>query len=70
MPASMYVEEHSSVAKRLTDVAPEVDLREHVTHTPLPSVPSGFETQMRCHRKSKTGLSVAPQKGLMLPKNI
>ena len=25
----------------------------------------GFETQGRCHQKSKTGLSVAPQKGLI-----
>ena len=66
----MYVEEHSSAAKRLTGVASEVDLREHVTHTPLPSVHPGFETQMRCHQKSKTGLSVPPQKGLMFSKNI
>ena len=26
---------------------------------------SGFETQRRCHQESKTGVSVAPQKGLM-----
>ena len=64
----MYVEEHSLAAKRLTGVAPEVDLREHVTHTPLPSVHPGFESKMRCHQKSKTGLSVAPQKGLMFSK--
>ena len=35
---------------------------------PLPSVNkaahSGFETQRRHHRKSKTGVSVAPQKDL------
>ena len=43
-------------------VAPEVNLRECM---PLPSsisrAHSGFETQMRHHQKSKTGLSVAPQ---------
>ena len=48
---------------------PEVNLKEHISHTPLPSVKkaahSGFETQMRHHQKSKTGASVAPQKGLM-----
>ena len=52
---------------RLAGVAPEVNLREHVTHTPLPSVNkaahSGFETQSRCHPKSKTGVTVALQKG-------
>ena len=26
---------------------------------------SGFETQKRHHQKSKTGVSLAPQKGLM-----
>ena len=56
-------------AKRLACVSPEVNLREHVTHTPLPSwnktAHSGFETQRRRHQKSKTGVSVAPQKGLM-----
>ena len=29
---------------------------------------SGFETQRRRHQKSKTGVSVAPQKGLMSSK--
>ena len=28
----------------------------------------GFETQGRCHQKSKTGVSVAPQKGLVSSK--
>ena len=28
----------------------------------------GFETQGRCHQKSKTEVSVAPRKGLMSPK--
>ena len=65
MPACRYVEEISSAAmltlKRLAGVAPEVNLRKHVTCMPLPSANkaaySGFETQ-----KSKTGVSVAPQK--------
>ena len=50
-------------AKRSAGVTPEV------ARMPLPSVNkavhSGFETQMRRHQKSKTGESVAPQKGLM-----
>ena len=59
---------------RSAGVAPEVNLREHVTHIPLPSANqaahSGFETQKRCHDKSKTGISVALQKGLMSSKNF
>ena len=30
----------------------------------------GFETQGRCHQKSKTGLSVAPHKGLIFSEKI
>ena len=60
--------------KRLAGVTPEVILRECVTHTPPPSVNkaahSGFETQRIHHQKSKTGVSVAPQKGLMSSKNL
>ena len=56
-------------AKRLAGVAPEVNLREYVTHMPLPSsnkaAHSCFETQRRRHQKSKTWVSVAPRKGLM-----
>ena len=56
-------------ANRSACVTPEVNLREHVTHTPPPSVNkaahSGFETQ-----KSKTGVAVTPQKGLMSCKNF
>ena len=33
-------------------------------------VHSGFEIQERCYQKSKTGVAVAPQKGLMSSKNI
>ena len=67
MPAHRYVEEISSVA-----VTPEVNLREHATHTSQPSMNkaahSGFETQRRNHQKSKTGVSVAPQKRLISSK--
>ena len=71
MPAYRYVEENGSTAmlaaKRLAGVTPEVDLKEHITHMPLPgankAAHSGFEIQ-RCHQKSKTGVSVAPLKGL------
>ena len=59
-------------ANRLAGVAPEMNLRECVTHMPLPRVNkathSGFETQRRHHQKSKTGVSVASQKGLMSSK--
>ena len=69
MSAHRYMEEISLAAilanNRSTGVTPEVNLRGHVTHTSLPSANkaahSGFETQRRCHQKSKTGESVAPQ---------
>ena len=58
--------------KRSAAVAPDVNLRECVTHMPPPSMNkaahSGFETQMRRHQKSKIGVSVAPQKDLCPPK--
>ena len=77
MPGCRYVEDISLAvmlaAKRSVGVAPEVNLREFVTHMPLPSVNkaahSGFETQRRHHQKSKKGVSMAPQKGLMSSKN-
>ena len=70
MPACRHVEENGLAAmlatKRLVAVAPEVNLREHVTYMPLPSTNkaahSGFETQRRCHQQSKTGVFVAPSK--------
>ena len=73
MPPHRYVKEIGLAAmlasKTLEGVGPKKNLREHVTHTPPPSANmathSGFETQMRCHQKSKTGVSVAPQKGLI-----
>ena len=58
--------------KRLGGVTPEVNLRECISHKPLSNVNktahSGFETQRRHHQKSKTEVSVAPQKGLMSSK--
>ena len=48
------------------------NLRQRVTHMPTPSAnkapQSGFETQRRRHQKSKTGVSVAPQMDLCLPR--
>ena len=71
------MEEISSAAmlatKRSVGVTPKVNLRECVIHMPLLSVNkavhSDFETQRRHHQKSKAGVSVAPQKGLMSYKN-
>ena len=76
MPAHRYVKENSwapmLTTKRSAGVTPEVNSREHVTQMPLSSVNkaahSGFETQRRCHQKSKTEISVVPQKGLMSSK--
>ena len=57
MPAFKYVEENSLsdmlAIKRLAGVAPEMYVRQHITHTPPPSANkaahSGFETQSRRH---------------------
>ena len=47
--------------KKSAGVALEVNLREHETYLPLPSTNkasySGFETQRRCHQKSRTGIT-------------
>ena len=60
--------------KRLAGVTPEVNLREHISCTPPPRANKaahyGFETQRRCYQKSKTGVSVALQKGLMSSKEF
>ena len=52
--------------KRSIGVTPEVYLREHVAHMPLPSttrLPTlAFESQRNRQQKSKTGVSAAPQK--------
>ena len=68
------MEENSSApmlaAKRSVGVTPERSLGECVTCMPLPSVNKaahyGFETQRTCNEKSKTGVSVATQKGLTI----
>ena len=73
MPAHMYLEQNHSAAvlaaKKSAGVTPEVNLRKHVTSMLLISMNKaahyGFETQRICHQKSETGISVAPQKGLM-----
>ena len=49
-------------------VAPEVNLRNHCAQARKnisEGIHPGFETQARRHQKSETGLSVAPQKGLV-----
>ena len=55
-------------AKRLAGVPPEVNLGEHLSYTPLPSmnkvVHSGFETQ----RILQQGVLKVPQVGLMSSK--
>ena len=46
-------------------VAPEVNLREHISDMPPQSLNkaaySGFKTQRKHHKKSETGVSVAPK---------
>ena len=76
MPACRYMKENGLAAmlaiKRSAGVAPKVNLRECIIPMPPSSVNkaahSGFETQMKHHQKSKTGVSMAPQKGLVLQK--
>ena len=78
MPVHRYMEENGLAtilaAKISAGVTPEVSLKKHVTHMPLPNMKraaySGFETQRRHHQKSKKGISVAPQKGLLMPSNF
>ena len=69
MPVRRYMEENCLADMLVSDagVTRERNLREHVTSTPLSSmkvVHSAFETQRRHHQKSKTGVSMPPQKGL------
>ena len=76
MPACRYMEENGSAVMLATmrpvSVTSEMNLRGHVTYMPLPSANkaalSGFGTQRRHHQKSRTAVSVAPQKGLMSSK--
>ena len=62
------------VTKRSAGGTPQVNFRECMSCMLLPSankaVYFGFETQMSCHQKSKTGLSVTPIKGLISSKNF
>ena len=54
-------------AKRSAGVTPEMNLRNpsHAGDEAYNSgIHPGFETQGRCHQKSKTGISVASQKVL------
>ena len=77
MPARRYVEENGLAAmvaaKWSAGVAPEVNLREHIIHTALPSVNKaahfGFEIQRKHHQKSKTGV-LDPTKELMSTTNL
>ena len=66
---TLWISSTKTGAERSAGVAPEVNLGEHVTHTAPPiadkAAHSDFETQKRRQQKSKTGVSVAPQKGLM-----
>ena len=64
-----YVDQKGMVAmlviKRSVGVAPEVTLRNSMhggNKACKQGIHSGFETQVRCHQKSKIGTSVAPQK--------
>ena len=60
-------------AKRSAGVAPEVNLRNLLCageEARKRGIHPGFETQERHHQKSKTGVSVAPQKGLMSSKKF
>ena len=69
------MEENGSAAmltkKRSAGVTPEMNFRENVKLMPLPSTNkaahSGFETERRHQQKSKTVLSVIPQKDLCPP---
>ena len=72
-----YVEENGSAvmlaAQRPAGVKPDVSQRESVTHMSLPVVNmaahSGFETQGRCHQKSRTVYQWPHRNDLCLPKN-
>ena len=58
---------------RLAGVVPDVNLRECTSHIPPPrmnkAAHSGFESQRRCHQKSKLGIS-GPIKGHVSTKKI
>ena len=59
--------------KRSASVAPEVDIRERhyfCLRNANKAAHSGFETQRRCHQKSKTGVSVAQKMDMCPPKTL
>ena len=61
------------VFRRSAGVAPEVNLRNPLNtgkEAHKWGIHSGFETQGRYHQKSKTGVSVAWQKGHVFSKKI
>ena len=78
MPARRYVKENDLsamlAAKMLAGVAPEVNLREHVTQAPPPSenkvIHSGLEIQRRCHESPKQGYQWPLQKTLVSYKDF
>ena len=78
MTPHSYEEENGSAAmlttKRSAGVTPDMNLIDCVTHIPPPNANkaahSGFETQRRCHQKSKIGVSVAHKKDLCPPNNL
>ena len=73
MCASMWIENSSaamSTAKRSAGVTPGVDLRNLLYAGDEACIHSGFVCQGRHHQKSKTGVSLAPQNGLMPSKNF
>ena len=71
-----YVEQKGSAAMltsiQLAGVTPEVNLRNPLCagEEAHKGIHPGFETLGRCHQKSKTGVSVAPQKGLVCYKKF
>ena len=66
MPDPKYVEEISSAAmlavKKSAGITTEMNT--YASASTNKAAHCGFETQRRCHQKSKTNLSVAPQQGL------
>ena len=51
-------------------VTPDMNLRITQARKHAKGIHHGVESQGRCHQKSKTGVSVAPRKGLMSSKKL
>ena len=69
----LLLQEHKSnllTSIQSAGVTPEVNLRITQARKHVKGIHSGFKTQARCHQKSKTGISVAPHKGLKSSKNV